>query len=83
MYLFGVVLAEDLSCTKDVERAKMSFYNQFNCLKSKFSCMDQKVLLHAMCFYGVESWFFKLFKKDLNKISIPYHKAIKRIYKRS
>jgi len=66
----------------------MSFYKQFNSLSSKFSCMDQKVLLHlfkmhAMCFYGVESWFCKLFKKDLNNISIPYHKAIKRICKRS
>ena len=84
----GVVLADDLSCTKDVERAKMSFFKQFNSLYCKFSCMDQKVLLHlfkmhAMCFYGVESWFIKLYKKDLNNISIPYHKAIKRACKRN
>ena len=46
--------------------------------------MDQKVLihffkLHAMSFYGVETWFMKLHTKDLNNISIAYHKAIKRI----
>ena len=46
--------------------------------------MDQKVLIHlfklqAMSFYGVEAWSMKLQTKDLNNITIAYHKAIKRI----
>ena len=32
-----------------------------------------------MSFCGVETWFLKLHTKDLNNISISYHKAIKRM----
>ena len=35
--------------------------------------------LHAMSFYGVETWFMKIRTKGLNTISIAYHKAIKRM----
>ena len=78
----GVVLSDDLSCTKDVERAKACFFKQFYSLHNKFHCMDQKVLihlfkLHAMSFYGVEIWFMKLHTKDLNNISIVYHKYVR------
>ena len=50
--------------------------------------MDQKVLihllkLHAISFYGVETWFMKLHTKDLDNISIAYHKTIKRMYNKT
>ena len=32
-----------------------------------------------MSFHGVETWFLKLHTKDLNNISIAYHKANKRM----
>ena len=55
---------------------------QFYSLHNKSHCMDQKVLIHlfklrAISICGVETWFIKLHTKDLNNISIPYHKAIK------
>ena len=80
----GVVLSDGLTCTRDVERAKVSFFNQFYSLYNKFYCMDQKLLiylfkLHAMSFYGVEAWFMKLHTKVLNNILIAYCKAIKRM----
>ena len=80
----GVVLSDDLTSTKDVERVKASFFKQFFSHYNKFCCMDQKVLiqlleLHALSFYGVETWFMKLHTTDLNNILIAYHKAIKRM----
>ena len=74
----------DLTCTEDVERAKASVFKQFYSLYYIFNCMDQKVLLHlfklhAMYFFGVEMCFVKLHTKDLNDISMAYHKVIKRM----
>ena len=76
----GVVLSDDLSCAKDVERAKLAFFKQFNSIYHKFSFVDKNVLLHlfrlhAMSFYGAETWYINLNKKDLKNIS----KAIKRM----
>ena len=80
----GVVSTNDLSCAKDVERAKLYFFKQFNSICHKFNSVDKNVLLHlfwlhAMSFYGAETWYIKLNKKYLKNISVPYHKAIKRI----
>ena len=55
-----VVLSDDLSCAKDVVRAKLAFFKQFNSLYHKFSFVDKNVLLHlfrlhAMSFYGAET----------------------------
>ena len=79
-----IVLTDDLSCAKDVERAKLAFFKQFNAIYHKFSFVDKSVLLHlfqlhALSFYCAETWYIKLNKKDLKTISVPYHKAIKRI----
>ena len=84
----GVVLTEDLSCAKDVERAKLTFCKQFKSIYHTFSLVDKNVMLHhfrlhAMLFYGAETWYIKLNKKDLRKISVPHHKAIKRICERN
>ena len=80
----GAVLTDDLSCANDVKRTKLAFFKQFNSIYHKFSFVDKNVLLHlfrlhAMSFYGAETWYIKLNKKDLKNISVPYHKAIKRI----
>ena len=70
-----VVLSDDLTCTKDVERSKVSLFKQFNSLYTNFFCMDQEVpinlfKLHAMYFCGVEILFIKLHSKHINNISI-------------
>ena len=75
---------EDISCAKDVERANLSFLKQFNFINHKYSFVDKNVLLHhfwvhAMSFYGAETWYIKLNKKRPENISVPYHKSIKRI----
>ena len=84
----GVVLQDDMACTKDAERAVKAFFRQYNSLYHKFSFVDTDVLihlfkLHAMSFYGTETWFMKLYKKDIKKVAVPYHGAIKRICGRS
>ena len=71
----GVVVSDDLSCAKDVERAKLAFFKQFNSIYNKFSFVDKNVLLHifqlhAMSFYGAEAWYIKLNKKTLK--TFPY-----------
>ena len=43
----GVVLTDDLSCTKDVERAKLAFFEQCNSITHKFSFFDKHVKLHV------------------------------------
>ena len=42
----GVVLTDDLSCAKLVERAKLVFHKQFNSIYHKFSFDDINVLLY-------------------------------------
>ena len=39
--------------------------------------------MHAMSIYGMETWFINLHKKDLNNMSVVYHKPIKRTYGRN
>ena len=78
------MFTDDLSCAKDVERAKLAFFKQFNSINHKFSFVDKIILLHifrlhAMWFYGAETWYIKLNKKDIKSISVLYHKAITRI----
>jgi len=80
----GVVLIDNLACTSDMERSKRTLFKQHNSIYQKFRFVDTNVLLylfrmHAMSFYGIETWFMKLHKKVLNNISAVYHKAIKRI----
>ena len=74
----GVMLSDDSTCTKDVERAKASFSKQFYSLYDKFYCVDQRVLihlfkLHATSSFGVETWFiettFKRLKRYINSLS--------------
>ena len=80
----GVNFAENLSCEEDVDRVLNSFLRQFNSLYSKFHYLHLDTLSYLFksytsSFYGIESWYFKLKAKSLNKISVAYHKAVKRI----
>ena len=42
----GVVLSDELTYTKDVERAKTTFFKEFYSIYYNFYCLDQKVLIH-------------------------------------
>ena len=66
-----VVLFDEL-CTKDVERSKVRFFKRFFSLYNKIYCMNQKVLiylfrLNVTSFFGVETWFMKLYTCDLRR----------------
>ena len=80
----GVVLEEDCDLGPEVDRVTNSFLKQFNSVYQKFYFVDREVLIHLFksftsSFYGIEVWFEKLRVYQLNKISVVYHKAIKRI----
>ena len=84
----GVEFTDDISCVKDVEQAKLSFFKPFNSTYHKFSLVVKNVVLHlfqllAMSFYGAETLYINLNNKELKQISAPCHKAIKRIYGRN
>ena len=68
----------------DIDRVINSFLKQFNGMYSKFSFTDKQVLYHLLktftsSFYGIDVWFEKLTLTQLSKISVAYHKAVKRI----
>ena len=72
----GVVLTDDLSSAKDVVRAKLAFVKQFSSMYHKIRFVDKNELLHlfrlhAMSFYGAETWYINLNKKDLKKHFCP------------
>ena len=51
----SVISSDDLSCTKDVERAKVSVFKHFCSLYNKFCCMDPKGLVHL---FKLHAMFF-------------------------
>ena len=84
MKYLGVVLTNNNDLGPDIDRALSSFLKQFNSLYSKFSFVDRNVLYFlfksfATSFYGMETWFEKIKQCDLNRISVAYHKAVKRV----
>jgi len=81
----GVTLSEDLSIKNDVERVLDSFLKQFNGMYSKFGFVDFDCLCYlfktySTTFYGMGLWIEqKVFKRQIQKLSVAYHKAVKRI----
>ena len=80
----GVILSDDRSITRDVNRAANSFIKQFNAMYTKFYYMHDSVLhflfrTYTSSFYGVELWHGSIRYRHIDKISIIYHKAVKRI----
>ena len=81
----GVYLSDDLSLDKDINRALDSFLKQFNSVYHKFKFVDFSILvylfkIYTSSFYGINLWFeCELKESNLHKISVGYHKAVKRV----
>ena len=80
----GVVLSKTLCIKRDVDRATDSFLKQFFWKFCKFNYADRNVLVflfkpHSSSFYAVENWTFGASNKALQRLSIAYHKAVRRI----
>ena len=80
----GVFLSIKNELAPDINRILDSFLKQFNAMYSKFYFCDKKVLFflfkaYASSFYGIETWIEKIFEYQINRISVAYHKAIKRM----
>ena len=61
-----------------------SSLKQFNGMYSKFHYVTRDVLCYLFTtytssFYGIELWYDEIPKSLLNKMSVTYHKAVKRI----
>ena len=66
-----------------VDRVLNSFLKQFNSMYYKFNFLDRSLLFYLFktytsSFYGAETWY-KPCRKSIHKISVSYHKAVKRI----
>ena len=80
----GVFLNENSNIGHDIDRITNSFLKQFNGMYSKFYFVDRSVLFYLFksytsSFYGIEVWYEKILGYQLNRISVAYHKAVKRI----
>ena len=81
----GCIFSADLGVFNDVDKCNMTFLKQFNSLYHKFSFLNrdaQCFLMKSFClsFYGAELWYDQfLIKRVVNKISVSYHRAMKRI----
>ena len=81
----GVILSDDMSIEKDIQKCSSTFLKQFNSMYSKFGYLNTNMirfLFNSYCtsFYGAELWFNKKnAKKEFNRGAISYHKAIKRM----
>ena len=80
----GIVLSEDLSLDKDINRISNSFLKQFYSMYSKFYHASNDVLhylfkAYSNSFYGIEMCFDAWRNREVNKLAITYHKAVKRV----
>ena len=60
------------------------FLRQFNGMFSKFNFAHRNILVYLFksftsSLYGVDAWFGRIPASYLNKISVTYHKAVKRV----
>ena len=80
----GVYLNNKFNLNDDVDRIMNAFLRQFNGMFSKFSFLNFNArcfLFNSFCssFYGMETWVETLREYQLKKISVAYHKAVKRV----
>ena len=81
----GVILSEDFSINKDIDRASSSFLKQFNSFYQKFNFLSSDIknfLFKTYCtsFYGCETWIDEpLNDNKLRKVAVSYHKAVKKV----
>ena len=86
MKYLGVVIDEGPISSSDIDRCINSFLSQFNFMYYNFfRISDEKLkayLFNSYCtsFFGIETWYDILLKPGLlRKISVAYHKAIKKL----
>ena len=80
----GVTQTERMSINEDTERVTGTFLRKFHGIYSNFFRSEGPVLYHlfkpyVMSFYGMETWFHNVTKQPLKKISVGYHRSVKRI----
>ena len=80
----GVILSERLTLDKDADRMVNTFLKQFHSMYSKFSFLDIDVRYflfksYTSSFYGAETWASSPSKKNVYKVAVAYHKAVKKI----
>ena len=81
----GIVLCEDMSITKDVDRMTSQFLAQFNGMYYKFNSLERGVIFYLFrtytsSFYGIELWNTNSNRDRIfNKIAVAYHKMVKKI----
>ena len=83
LYL-GVILTDNDDFGPDVDRVVNAFLKQFNGFFSKFYYLDNEVKYflfkaYSTSFYGIDVWYNNIRAYQLKKISVTYHKAVKRI----
>ena len=80
----GVMLNADGDKRSEVNRVMDAFLKHFNGLYSKFHFVTKDVLrylfkTYTSSFYGIELWYDKIPEFLINKMSVTYHKAVKKI----
>ena len=80
----GIILSEDINISSDIDRVSTAFLKQYHSVYAKFYNMSNDVLhflfrTYTSSFYGVEFWYDSLSNRNINKLSITYHKAVKRV----
>ena len=80
----GVILTDNNDIGPDVDRVMNSFLKQFNGFHSKFYFLNRQVQYflfksYSTSFYGIDVWFNDIKAYQLKKISVTYHKAVKKI----
>ena len=80
----GVIISEDLNINSDINRVSTAFLKQFYSMYSKFYNLNNNVLHHLFrtytsSFYGIETWYDSLSNRNINKLSVCYHKAVKKV----
>ena len=73
-----------MNISSDIDRASTAFLRQFHSVYAKFYNLNDEVLHHLFrsytsSFYGIETWYNALANRNIHKMSICYHKAVKRV----
>ena len=80
----GVIFSDVLTCDLHIDSATNAFIKQFNGLYCIFNYLERETLAYLFrtytsSFYGNESWFYNIIKKNIYRIGVAYHKAVKMI----
>ena len=78
------MFSENLIISADISRVSNSFLTQYNSMysnsyKMSFSALKHLFKTYTNSFYGLELWYDSYFHRDIHKLEVTYHKAVKRI----